>query len=454
MEKENKMGTMPIGKLLLTMSGPAMLSMIINSLYNIIDSIFVAYYSQDALTAVSFVSPIQLLMISVGVGTGVGINSLIARRLGAKRFDDANEAASSGLKLGVFNWILFAIICGLGAKPFMKLFTDDASIFNDGVVYMQIIGVGSLFIMIQLIIEKIFQSTGNMIYPMITMITGAVINTIVDPILIFGLFGAPELGVAGAALSTITAQFCACALGLFLMKYKFKTLNVRIFCMNIHLPTIKEIYAVGAPSMIMQSLGSVLLFAMNGILASFSSVAVAVMGVYGKLQSFVFMPVFGMNQGALPTMGYNFGAGNKKRLMDTYKIAVFAALGIMGVGLLVFQLFPGQLLSLFAAEGEMYDIGINALRKISLCFLPAAFGIISASMLQATGNGFISMWGSIIRQFVGVLPLALFLGSNFGLNAVWFAYPGAEVLGVAYYALAIKYVYNKKIKNLECRRNG
>lgn len=450
MEKANKMGTMPVGKLLFSLSAPAMLSMMINSLYNVIDSIFVARYSEAALTAVSFVSPIQLLMIAVGVGTAVGINSLVSRRLGAGRLEDANEAASSGLKLGVVNWIFFALICGFGAKAFMGLFTDDPTIFSDGVTYMRIIGIGSLFTMVGINIEKIFQSTGNMIYPMITMITGAVINTLVDPLLIFGLGPFPELGVAGAAISTVFAQLCGFLTGLFLLTKKFDTLQVKVFTKDVHLPTIKEIYAVGAPSIIMQGLGSVLLFAMNGILASFSATAVAVMGVYGKLQGFIFMPCFGLNQGALPMMGYNYGARNKKRLMDTYKIAVISAICIMLVGLTLFQTMPGTLLKLFDAQGDMYDMGINALRKVSLCFIPAAFGIISASFMQATGHGFTSMWGSIIRQFAGVLPLALIFGKIGGVNMVWFAYPGAEVLGVAYYSLLMIYIYNKKIKNMGC----
>ncbi len=441
--KTVRMGYMPVGRLLATMSGPAIISMLINALYNIIDSIFVAQIGEDALTAVTIGGPIQFFMVSMGVGTGVGINSLISRRLGAKKFEDANNAANSGLKLAIFNWLIFVIFGIFFAKPFIEIFSNDPSIVKQGVSYLSIVTVISCFCMLELLLEKIFQATGNMVYPMITMITGALVNTMVDPILIFGLLGAPKLGVTGAAISTVFAQFVSMSVGIYFIKRKNIGLKVNLLDLKIDFKIVKEIYKVGAPSIIMQSLSSVMLFGINIILAAFSSTAVAVMGIYGRLQMFIFMPVFGINQGALPIMGYNFGAKSKKRLMDTYKLANIGAFTIMGVGLLIMQIFPDLLLKMFNASPEMYEIGIKALRSISWCFLPAGYGIITAGMMQATGYGFSSMWGSIIRQFVGILPLAYIFGKIGGLDLVWWAFPSAEILGLLYYMMFM-YILNKR----------
>ena len=441
--KTVRMGYMPVGRLLATMSGPAIFSMLINALYNIIDSIFVAQIGEDALTAVTIGGPIQFFMVSMGVGTGVGINSLISRRLGAKKFEDANNAANSGLKLAMFNWLIFLVFGIFFAKPFIEIFSNDPSIVKQGVSYLSIVTVISCFCMLELLLEKTFQATGNMVYPMITMITGALVNTIVDPILIFGLLGAPKLGVTGAAISTVFAQFVSMSVGIYFIKRKNIGLKVNLLDLKIDFKIVKEIYKVGAPSIIMQSLSSVMLFGINIILAAFSSTAVAVMGIYGRLQMFIFMPVFGINQGALPIMGYNFGAKSKKRLMDTYKLANIGAFTIMSVGLLIMQIFPDLLLKMFNASPEMYEIGIKALRSISWCFLPAGYGIITAGMMQATGYGFSSMWGSIIRQFVGILPLAYIFGKIGGLDLVWWAFPSAEILGLLYYMMFM-YILNKR----------
>ena len=441
--KTVRMGYMPVGRLLATMSGPAIFSMLINALYNIIDSIFVAQIGEDALTAVTIGGPIQFFMVSMGVGTGVGINSLISRRLGAKKFEDANNAANSGLKLAMFNWLIFLVFGIFFAKPFIEIFSNDPSIVKQGVSYLSIVTVISCFCMLELLLEKTFQATGNMVYPMITMIIGALVNTIVDPILIFGLLGAPKLGVTGAAISTVFAQFVSMSVGIYFIKRKNIGLKVNLLDLKIDFKIVKEIYKVGAPSIIMQSLSSVMLFGINIILAAFSSTAVAVMGIYGRLQMFIFMPVFGINQGALPIMGYNFGAKSKKRLMDTYKLANIGAFTIMGVGLLIMQIFPDLLLKMFNASPEMYEIGIKALRSISWCFLPAGYGIITAGMMQATGYGFSSMWGSIIRQFVGILPSAYIFGKIGGLDLVWWAFPSAEILGLLYYMMFM-YILNKR----------
>ena len=395
------------------------------------------------MTAVTIGGPIQFFMVSMGVGTGVGINSLISRRLGAKKFEDANNAANSGLKLAMFNWLIFLVFGIFFAKPFIEIFSNDPSIVKQGVSYLSSVTVISCFCMLELLLEKTFQATGNMVYPMITMIIGALVNTIVDPILIFGLLGAPKLGVTGAAISTVFAQFVSMSVGIYFIKRKNIGLKVNLLDLKIDFKIVKEIYKVGAPSIIMQSLSSVMLFGINIILAAFSSTAVAVMGIYGRLQMFIFMPVFGINQGALPIMGYNFGAKSKKRLMDTYKLANIGAFTIMGVGLLIMQIFPDLLLKMFNASPEMYEIGIKALRSISWCFLPAGYGIITAGMMQATGYGFSSMWGSIIRQFVGILPLAYIFGKIGGLDLVWWAFPSAEILGLLYYMMFM-YILNKR----------
>ncbi|MDD6920061.1 MAG: MATE family efflux transporter [Eubacteriales bacterium] len=448
---ENKMGTMKISKLLMTMSGPAIASMFINSLYNIVDSIFVSYVGEKALAAVSIAYPIQMFMIAMGIGTGVGINSLIARRLGAKRFDDANKAASSGIKLAFFNWIVFLIIGFFFVEKFINVFTDDPLLRTYGIEYLSVVCYGCVFMMVSVLLEKIFQSTGNMIYPMIIMTVGAIVNVLLDPVLIFGMFGMPKLDVAGAALATVISQAIAMIVGLILLYTKGSAVKVEIFS-KIDWKSIKEIYAVGFPTIIMQSLISVLMFGINAILAAFSTTAVAIMGVYGKLQSFVFMPVFGVNQGALPIMGYNYGARNKSRMFGTYKLATVIGVGIMAIGFLIFQFMPDVLLNLFNASPEMLEQGETALSIISFCFIPAGFSIIVTGLFQATGHGFFGLWGSMIRQFVLILPIAYFGGKMFGINAVWAAFPIAEIGGLIYFMCAFRYIYNTTYKHLEDRK--
>lgn len=446
---ENRMGTESIGKLLVKMSGPAMLSMLIQALYNIFDSIFVAHLSDKALSAVSLVLPVQFLMIAFGVGTGIGLNSLISRRLGARRYEDANKAASAGLILGTINGIVFAVLGVLAARLFISAFTADQLIVDYGVDYMTIISLFCVFSMISMPTEKMLQAEGNMKDPMIIIIIGAIINTCLDPILIFGLFGMPRLEVAGAAIATVVAQGVSFLLAMFFLFRKGGQLDVKIGKGSFDFKIIKEIYAVGAPSIIMQSLSSFVLVGINGILASFSPLAVAVMGVYGRLQSFVFMPVFGINQGALPVMGYNYGARQYDRMKKTYKMATIAAMTLMAVGFIIVQLFPDTLLALFDAKGDMLIMGRQALRAISICFIPAGFGIIAAGLFQATGHGFHSMWGTLIRQFVGILPLAYIFGKVGGLAMVWWSYPAAEVLGVLYYVLVMRHLFKNKFVDEE-----
>lgn len=447
----NKMGEMPVGRLIINMSWPAILSMFIQAFYNVVDSFFVSRIGEEALAALTYVNPIQFLIISFAVGTGVGINSLIARRLGAGLLEEADLAACHGYRLSFFNWGLFAVIGLFFAGPIMNLMSDNPYIIENGIIYMQIITIGSVFSMVQITTEKILQATGNMTLPMVCSIVGAVTNIILDPILIFGLGPFPEMGVAGAAIATVFGQFLSMCLGQYLLFAREHSVKVRLKGWKADKKIIKEIYAVGAPSILMQSIGSVMLFGMNLILGSLTETAVAVMGVYGRLQSFIFMPVFGLNQGVLPIMGYNFGARNRKRLMETYKKGFLIALSIMAAGLLLFQLFPEQLLAIFNAQGSqrMYDIGIPALRAISWCFIPASFGIMTSSIFQATGHGFISLWGSLIRQLVGILPLAWVFAKIAGLALVWYSFPVAEILGTVFMIIMLRYIYNKEIQRLD-----
>ena len=446
---ENKMGTMPVRKLLISMAWPAVLSMTINALYNVVDSIFVAQISEDALTAVSIVNPIQMLIIALSVGSGVGINSLISRRLGAGRQDEADQAASTGIRIGIINYLIFFAVGLLVTGPFVGSYAAKGTyIFDAARTYMMIVCIGSLFLNVQVVIEKILQSTGNMIAPMTCGLTGAIVNIVLDPILIFGLLGMPRMGVAGAAIATVSGQLCGMLAGVFIMIKGEHLVQVKIKGFKLNWGVVLDIYKVGLPSIIMQSIGSLMLILYNMILVAYSTTAVAVLGIYFKIQSFVFMPVFGLNQGAMPIMGYNYGARDKKRLMDTYKEGLKLALIVMGLGLLLFQLLPGELLEMFDASPEMLRIGVPALRIISLCFLPAAFGIISSTMFQATGHGMLSLFASLLRQLVGILPLAYILIRLGGVTLSWASFPLAEIIGLTYSAVMLRRLYKKEITNL------
>ena len=446
---ENKMGILPIRPLLLSMAWPAILSMTISALYNIVDSIFVAKLSEDALTAVSIVNPIQMLIIALSVGSGVGINSLIARRLGAHRQEEADQAASTGLRIGLFNYLVFLLIGACFTGIFVSGYAEKGSeIYAQAVIYMQIVCIGSFFLNMQVVFEKILQSTGNMIAPMICSLTGAVINIILDPILIFGLLGAPRLEVAGAAIATITGQLFGMLVGAFIIFKGEHLVSIQVRGFKFNWEIVADIYKVGLPSIVMQSIGSMMIIFYNMILVVYSTTAVAVLGVYFKIQSFVFMPVFGLNQGAMPIMGYNYGAAKKDRLMQTYKEALKIALLVMALGLLLFQALPKQLLLMFDASADMLAIGIPALRIISLCFLPAAFGIITGTLFQGTGHGVYSLLCSVIRQLIGILPLAFILIRIGGVTLSWASFPLAELLGLAYSALMLQRLYKNEISKL------
>lgn len=446
--KENKMGTAPLFGLIMSMALPAMFSMLVQSLYNVVDSYFVAKISENALTAVSLANPIQMLMISVAVGTGVGINSLVSRRLGEGKLEEANHAATHGLLLGFANWILFALLGLFLTKPFFGAITENQEIQQLGMEYIYIVTICSIGIFVELNIEKMLQATGNMIFPMIFQLIGAITNIVLDPIMILGLLGFPKMGIAGAGVATVTGQILSMVVALIVLFAKKHRIKIRLKGFRLRKSTIFDIYAVGFPSMIMQSIGSVLVASMNLILGSFSDTAIAVYGIYFKLQSFVFMPVFGLTHGVMPIMGYNYGARKKDRLISALKIGCMIALVIMAAGMMIFMVFPENLLNIFDASEHMKEIGIPALRIIALCFPFAALGILFSTLFQAVGMGTSSLIISVLRQLVLILPAAYFL-SKIGLFYVWFSFPFAELFSCLASILVFINLYRKKLVLLE-----
>ncbi len=445
--KENKMGYAPMLPLIVSMSLPSMFSMLIQALYNIVDSIFVARYSDNALTAVSLAFPIQMLLIAIAVGTGIGINSLVSRKLGERDFEQANKAATHGLVITVASWIIFAIAAIIAIKPFFRVFAQSEITYQMSCSYTYIVSVFSIGVFIQVYAEKTLQATGNMIYPMLLQLVGAIINIILDPIMIFGYFGFPEMGIAGAAIATVTGQIIAMLLAIFFLFFKKNEVHISLRNFRFDVKTVKDIYAVGLPAIIMQAIGSFLNTFLNMILSGFSEIAVSVLGVYYKLQSFVFMPVFGLTHGVMPVIGYCYGARNKKRMTSALKIGCFIAFGIMLIGTLVFWMFTKNLLAIFNNNAELIETGIPALRIISLCFTSAAIGIMFSTFFQAIGDGQKSLLISLLRQIVLILPVAYLL-SKIGLKYVWFAFPIAEVVALVVSISLFIWTYRTKIKNL------
>lgn len=425
--KENKMGTMPINKLLLNMSLPMMIAMLIQALYNIIDSMFVAQISENALSAVSLAFPMQNFMIAVGTGTGVGVNALLSKSLGAKRIKIANKTANISMFLVFMNWILFIIIGLFIAKPFLAGQTNVGEIVDYGNTYLRICCVASLGVYAEIALERLLQATGRTFYTMITQASGAIVNIILDPILIFGLFGMPELGVAGAAIATVCGQFVAAGLALYFNLTKNHDIKFDIRNMMPTKFIVYNIYKVGIPSILMVSIGSVMMFFMNRILGVFTPTAIAVFGVYFKLQSFIFMPIFGMNNGMVPIIAYNYGARKRERILHTIRLAVTYATAMMLIGLVIFQIFPDKLLMLFDASENMLSIGVPALRLISISFVLAGFNIICSSVFQALGNGVFSLIVSVVRQLIVLVPVAFLLSKIATLGKIWLAFPIAEV---------------------------
>lgn len=443
MQKTNIMQSETIPRLLFKMSFPMMLSMLIQALYNVVDSIFVAMVSETALTAVSLAFPLQNLLISAAVGTGVGINSLLSRRLGEGKHEEANHVASTSLFLAFAMWVLFVLIGVFLTKPFLAIFTKDTELLKLSTSYSRICLIVSFGCIFSVTIEKLIQATGNSVQPMTMQLTGAITNIILDPVFIFVF----RLGVNGAAIATVIGQIASMLLAIIFFK-KNEYISIKFKDIKPNARIIKDIFQVGLPSIIMNSIGTVMVSLINKILILFSATAVSVFGVYFKLQSFVFMPVFGLNNGVIPILGFNYGARNKKRMLDTMKLGLVVALLIMITGTICFQLFAKELLSLFSATEEMYRIGIPALRTISLCFIPASISIILIASFQATGFGLASMMVSIIRQLVVLCPCALLLSRLIGINGVWYSFAIAEIFGLLFSVIFFIHVYNKKIKNL------
>ncbi len=428
--RENKMGVMPVNRLLITMSLPMMASMLVQALYNIVDSIFVSRINENALTAVSLAFPIQTLMVAVGVGTCVGINAVLSKALGEKDQETVNKTAGNGMIIMAVSYLVFLLIGIFATRSFYLSQTEDAQIVQYGCEYLSVVCCMSFGMFTQFTFERLLQSTGKTFYIMITQGIGAVINIILDPIFIFGLLGMPKMGVRGAAVATVIGQITAGILAFVINKKKNDEIQVTGQALRPDPEIIRQIYKIGVPSIIMQAIGSVMTYGMNRILISFTSTATAVFGVYFKLQSFIFMPVFGMNNGLVPILAYNYGAGKKDRFIDSLKCGIKYAIGIMFVGLVIFQTVPGMLLRLFDASEDMLAIGIPALRTISYSFVFAGFGIVCGTAFQALGSATYSMMVSIARQLVVLLPAAYLLALTGDVNNVWWAFPIAEIMSL------------------------
>ena len=446
--KENKMGVMPVDKLILNISLPMMVSMLVQALYNVVDSIFVARVSENALSALSLAFPMQSLMIAVSTGTGVGINALVSRALGEKNGRRAQDVARNGVFLAACSFVLFLLIGIFAVPAFFRAQTDVEEILTYGDQYLRICCCVSFGLFGSITFERLLQSTGRTVYTMIAQSSGAVINIILDPILIFGLFGLPAMGVAGAALATVIGQIGNMLIALHFCRHKNPEVPLHFQGFRPKGEIIASIYQIGIPSIIMQAISSVMVFGVNKILIAFSTTATAVFGVYFKLQSFVFMPVFGLNNGLVPIIGYNYGARKAERIRQTFRYGVLYAVCIMAVGVLLFQLAPELLLRLFDASDEMLSIGRVALRVISISFLPAAFAIVCGSVFQALGSAFLSMIVSIARQLVVLLPAAWLLSLSGQLALVWWAFPIAEIISFVLSALFFRWIYHKRIQPL------
>ncbi|MDE7171161.1 MAG: MATE family efflux transporter [Oscillospiraceae bacterium] len=444
------MGVMPVNRLLLSMAIPIMISMLVQALYNVVDSYFVSQVSQDALNAVSLAFPVQNLMIAVSVGTGVGVNALLSRSLGQGDREMVNRSAVNGLFLAAVSCLVFVVLGLTCSRLFYTVQTDIPGIVDYGTDYLTICCGLSMGVFGAVTMERLLQATGRTFYTMIAQGVGALTNIILDPILIFGLGPFPRMEVAGAALATVIGQFLGCGVSTFFNFTRNPDIQMSFKGFRPHPPTIKAIYSVGLPSIIMQSIGSVMVFGMNQILIAFTDTATAVFGVYFKLQSFFFMPVFGLNNGMVPIVAYNFGARKPDRIIKTIKLSVMYATILMVIGFIVFQIFPGQLLDMFqseeaAAAGGLLKYGVPALKIISYSWLLAGFGIVTGSVCQALDHGLFSLTTSLVRQLVVLLPVAFILSKAFGLEAVWFSFPIAELFSGALCIIFMRRVYRQDI---------
>ena len=447
--EENKMGYIPVNKLLIGMSLPMMASMLVQALYNIVDSIFISRVSENALTAVSMAFPLQMLVISIAGGTGVGINAILSKSLGEKEYDKVNKTAENGIFIFVISYIVFMIVGILAVKPFYLGQTSDPEIIMHGVNYLSIVMICSFGMFAQFLFERLLTSTGRTFLTMITQGVGALINIILDPIFIFGLFGVPRLEASGAAVATVIGQCVAGTLALIFNITKNPDIKMNMKKFKPDGKLIGTIYKIGIPAIIMQSIGSVMTYTMNRVLITFSSTAVAVFGVYFKLQSFIFMPVFGLNNGLIPIVAYNFGANKKDRMMKAWKLSGIYALAIMLVGMAAFEFIPGYLFGFFNASDTMLSIGVPALRIIGIHFPIAAVCIVTGSMFQALGKSTYSMVISVMRQLVVLIPAAYLLSLLGDVTYVWWSFPIAEIMSAAVTAFFFKRLHDKIINKMD-----
>ena len=445
---ENKMGYMPIPKLLYSMALPMMISMLVQAMYNIVDSIFVARISEEALTSVSLAFPMQNLMIGVGTGIGIGTNALLSRKLGERDLETADRSAMQGIFLSVCAYVLFAILGLTVIGPFFRGQTQVPEIIQGGIRYLTIICLCSFGLFGQMIMERLLQSTGLTFYSMITQMSGAIINIILDPIMIFGLFGFPRMGIAGAAAATVFGQFSATALAVYFNLTRNKEIHFRWQNIRPDPVMIRQILLIGVPSLIMVAIGSIMTFFMNRILGVFTSTAVAVFGVYFRMQSFIMMPVFGLNGGMIPIIAYNYGAKKRERIIQTIRLSVITAMAVMLAGMMLLQLFPGKMLLLFDASENMLSIGIPAFRTISLSFVMAGYCIVASSVFQAFGRSVLGMIMSLVRQLFVLLPAAWLLSRTGNVNLVWWAWPLAEFAAVLISTLFLRKINREIISQL------
>lgn len=443
------MGYMPIFKLVVNMSLPMIISMLVQALYNVVDSMFVSRVSENALTAVSLAFPAQNLMIGVATGTAVGVNALLSKSLGEKNYKRANQIAENGIFLSFIGFLIFLIFGLFGTEVFFRTQTDIEDIISSGVDYLRVCSCFSFGIFGQIIFERLMQSTGRTFYTMITQGVGAIINIVLDPIFIFGYFGLPAMGAKGAAVATVIGQIIAFIIAVILNKKKNTDIDLKLKEFRPNLKIIGRIYSIGIPSIIMVAVGSIMTFSINKIVIAFTETAAAVFGVYFKLQSFVFMPLFGMNNGVIPIISFNYGARNKQRVMKTIGVAILFALFFMAIGLAAMQILPKELLSIFNASDQMIKIGVPALKTISISYIFAGFSVVLISVFQAFGKGLFSMSISIARQLMVLVPCAYLLSKTGELDNVWWAFPIAEVMSVLVAGAFFIYLYKKVITKLD-----
>lgn len=455
MNKENKMGVMSVKKLVITMSLPMMVSMLVQALYNVVDSIFVSKVCEDALTAVSLAFPAQNLMIGFATGTGVGVNALLSRSLGEKNFEKANKIAAQGVLLAMFSFVLFALFGIFGTRIFFASQVEKGSaIYNYGVDYLSVVCIGSIGLFGQVTMERLMQATGKTTLSMTTQLIGAVTNIILDPFFILGIGPFPRMEAKGAAVATIIGQCAAFIAGIIINEKANKEIKLEKKNLRPDFKIIADIYKIGIPSVIMVGIGSVMTFCLNKILLAFTSTAAAVFGVYFKLQSFVFMPIFGLNNGVIPIIAYNYGAKRKERILECLRFSSVIAVSIMAVGMLVMWLMPEQMLRLFDAKEEMMGIGVPALKIISTHFIFAGVCINLGASFQALGKSYYSMITSFCRQIVVLLPAAYLLSKTGVLTNVWFAFPVAEIMSLVVSLICFAFVYKKIIKPIAPAKNN